>query len=370
MKPPPFPIPPRNILIIKPSAIGDIVHALPVLALVRRKWPQAKISWLASTACATLLDGHPDLNEVIRFDRRFFGEGWRNPLAAIGLLGFFRALRRRRFDLVIDLQGLFRSGMLAAASGAPVRIGPAEARELGWLFYTHRATTGFPLGHAVERNLAVAAALGLGRSPLEFRLATTASDRQRVDALIAPGERFAVFLPGTNWDTKRWPAQKFAALVRPLREQYGLASVVAGGAADGDLASQIPGSIDLTGKTNLRELVALLQRADLVIANDTGPMHIAAALGRPLVSIYGPTSPDRTGPFGRLDTVVQLEIECSPCFGRHCSHTSCMNQLEPLSILNMVREQLAPASPRRTTPLRVLRDDAANAQRVPAGIAG
>ena len=354
MNPIEFPTPPSHILIIKPSAIGDIVHALPVLSLLRRKWPAARITWLAASACAGLLEGHPLLNDVIRFDRRRFGKGWRKPSAVAGLFGFTRALRRRKFDLVIDLQGLFRSGWLTAVTGAPVRVGPAEAREFGWLFYTHRIPTGFPKEQAVDRYLAIAEALGLGKTPVEFVFATTDADRRFVYDLVPAETRYAVLLPGTPWETKRWPTEKFAACVEPLREMYGLECIVAGGASDRALAAQIPGARDLTGKTNLRQLVALLERAALVIANDTGPMHIAAALGRPMVSIYGPTSPHRTGPYGRLGSVVQLDIPCSPCYNRTCSHTSCMKKLGVESIMAMAAEQLDPATAStRTTPLIV-----------------
>jgi lipopolysaccharide heptosyltransferase I len=357
MNPIEFKTPPQRILIIKPSAIGDIVHSLPVLNLIRRKWPAAQVSWLVSSACAGLLQGHPQIDDVIVFDRRRFGKGWRKLSAATGLFGFTRALRHRQFDLAIDLQGLFRSGWLAAKTRAAVRVGPAEAREMGWIFYTHRVRTGFPEGQAVDRYLAIAEALGLGRSPVEFHFPTNEEDRKFVADLLPAGTRYAVFMPGTNWETKRWPAESFAACVGPLRERFGLQSIVVGGLGDAPLAARIPAARDLTGKTNLRQLVALLERADLVIANDTGPMHVAAALGRPLVSIYGPTSPARTGPYGRLGTVVQLDVACSPCYGRHCSHMSCMRKLSADAILECAAEQLAPKTEEsRTTPLKVVYD--------------
>ncbi len=304
MKPLSFPIPPQRILILKPSAIGDIVHALPVLSLARRKWPDARISWLVSTACAGLLEGHPLIDEVIPFERKRFGKGWRKPSAAFGLFQFMSALRARKFDLVIDLQGLFRSGWMAWRSGAPIRVGPREAREFGWLFYTHHATTGFPDGHAVDHNLAIAERLGLGREPVEFVLPIDEPDRIAVGQLLPLEKRYAVLLPGSSAASKRWPAERFVELVAPLKSRFGLEAVVAGSSSDAQLARNIPGSIDLTGKTNLRQLVALLDKADLVIGNDTGPMHIAAALGRPLVGIFGPTDPKHTGPYGRLQTVV------------------------------------------------------------------
>jgi heptosyltransferase-1 len=346
----PLQTPPARILIIKPSAIGDVVHALPVLNLVRQRWPGAHVAWLVTPACAGLLDGHPQLDEVIRFERGRFGAGWRSPAAAAALFRFARELRARRFDLVIDLQGLFRSGWLARQTRAPVRVGFANAREFAPVFYTHRVPVGDAERHAVDRYLMLAEAIGCGNGPAEFRFATDDADRAAVSALLGGdggGEGsgggdapYAVLLPGTNWATKRWPVEHFAATVGPLRERFGLRCVVGGAPGDRALAAQIPGSLDLTGRTNLRQLVALLERAAVVIANDSGPMHIAAALGRPLVTPYGPTSPVRTGPYRRMDAVIRLDIPCSPCFSRRCSHQSCLQWLGPEPVLREVARQL------------------------------
>jgi ADP-heptose:LPS heptosyltransferase len=149
-----------------------------------------------------------------------------------------------------------------------------------------------------------------------------------------------VLLPGTNWETKRWPTEKFAGMVAPLRERFGLVSVLAGGPDAGAMASRIPGAIDLTCKTTLKQLTALLERADLVVANDSGPMHIASALGRPLVTPFGPTNPVRTGPFRRMDSVIRLDIACSPCYSRHCSHQSCLRGLEVEPVVRLAGEQI------------------------------
>ena len=339
MTPIEFPSPPRRILIIKPSAIGDVVHALPVLNLLRRKWPEAHISWLVTPACAGLLERHPQLDEVIRFDRKEFGRGWRSPRVALDLLRFMWSLRARRFDLVVDLQGLFRSGWMALETFAPVRVGPANAREGAWLFYTHRVRTGSDEQHAIERYLTIAQALGCERGPVEFHFAVDDDDRAAVAAMVPTGP-YAVLMPGANWATKQWPVERFAALVEPVRRRFGLESVVAGGPDVSGLARQIPGAIDLAGKTNLRQLVALLERAALVVANDSGPMHIAAALGRPLVTPYGPTNPVRTGPFGRLDSVVRLDIPCSPCYSRRCCHQSCLQWLTIDPVLELAERQM------------------------------
>jgi heptosyltransferase-1 len=337
---------PQRILIIKPSAIGDVVHALPILNLVRKKWSAAKISWLVTPACAGLLEGHPQLDEVILFDRKRLGSIWRRPWLWMELRRFTRSLRERKFDLVIDLQGLFRSGWLAKKTRAPARVGFANSRELAWMFYTHRVPVETMEQHAVSRYLKVAKFIGCEDSPVEFPFATTEQDREYAKDLIGADKNvrtteagYAVLLPGTNWLTKRWPIERFAALVNPLRER-GLACVVAGGPDAAPMAKQIPGTIDVTGKTTLRQLTALLEGAALVVANDSGPMHIAAALGRPLVTPFGPTNPVRTGPYGRMDSVIRLDISCSPCYSRSCSHRSCLQFLDVAPVLELADEQM------------------------------
>ncbi|MBC8105160.1 MAG: lipopolysaccharide heptosyltransferase I [Anaerolineae bacterium] len=331
--------PPRRILLIKPSALGDIVHALPVLNLLKRRWPDAEISWLIGSSFAGLLDGHPQLHEVIRFDRHRFAQAWWNPRAMVQMLRFIIGLRRRQFDLVIDLQGLLRSGLTAKLARSPIRMGFSNAREMAWMFYTHRVPAAADQ-HALDRNLQVAEALGCGRSPVEFVLPVDEADREFVHEMLPADQPYAVLLPGTNWLTKRWPVEYFAALVGPLKQRYNFTSVVAGGSDAAELAPRINGALDLTSRTNLKQLVALLAGAELVIANDSGPMHIAAALGRPLVTMFGPTNPMRTGPWGHDDSVVNVDIQCSPCYSRKCSHISCMKWLGPEAVLRIAHEQI------------------------------
>jgi heptosyltransferase-1 len=346
---------PQRILIIKPSAIGDVVHALPVLARIKKRWPDAQVSWLVTPACAGLLEGHPLLHEVILFDRKRYGNAWRHPKLALDLRRFTRSLRERKFDLVIDLQGLFRSGWLAKKTGAPMRVGFSNARELAWLFYTHRVPIQTMEQHAISRYLELAQFIGCGEGPVEFPFATTNADRAHVEALLREqrgetaarlsspksSDRYAVLLPGTNWPTKRWPVEKFAQLIAPLKDRFGLQSVLAGGADAAAMANNLPGAINLAGRTTLNQLTALLERAELVVANDSGPMHIAAALGRPLVTPFGPTNPIRTGPYARLNSVVRLDIVCSPCYSRTCSHQSCLRYLKSEDVLQLAREQMS-----------------------------
>jgi lipopolysaccharide heptosyltransferase I len=335
---------PGRILIIKPSAIGDIVHALPVLSLLRRRWPGAKVSWLVTPVCADLLRGQPQIDELIIFERKRFGAGWRSPRALGELLGFLRSLREPRFDLVLDMQGLFRSGWMSLATRSPVRVGFSNAREFGWLFYTHRVHNDLR-EHAVSRYLDMAEAIGCGREPVEFVLPTDEADRTAVAGMIgesAAGLPYAVLAPGANWATKRWPVENFASLVNPMRQEFGLNCVVAGGPGDRERAAKIPGAIDLTGRTTLRQLVALLAGAAVVVGNDSGPSHIAAALGRPLVTLYGPTSPVATGPWGKMDGVVTFGVPCQPCYSRRCRvrHHGCMRNIGVEAVLAKVREQM------------------------------
>jgi len=333
--------PPRRILIFKPSAIGDVVHTLPILNLLTKRWPDARISWLISPPCAAVVEGHPQIDEVIQFNRKRYGHAWRSPTASTAFFRFIKGLRDRKFDWVVDFQGLFRSGWMTWATGAPVRVGFDDAREGAPMFYTHAVSSGgWWNQHAVGRYLHLAAALGCDMSPVQWQFAVDDTDRATVSNTIPPG-KYAVLIPGTNWATKRWPVEKFAKLVEPLRHRFGLQSIVIGGPGDAAIAAGIHNTTDLTGKTTLRQTIALLERADLVVANDSGPMHIASALGRPLVALYGPTSPLLTGPYGRPETVLRLDLPCSPCYSRTCSHQSCLQWLEIEPVLQLAGRQMS-----------------------------
>jgi lipopolysaccharide heptosyltransferase I len=331
----------ERILIIKPSAIGDVVHTLPILNLLRTRWPAAHISWLVTPACAGILQGHPQLDAVILFERRRWATWWRRPSRWLELRRFTRDLRERRFDLVLDLQGLFRSGWLARKTRAAVRVGFANARELAWAFYTHRVPIHTPEQHAIDRYLALARFIGCD-GPVQYVLAHGQQDHAQVEALCPTRlGKYAVLAPGTNWPTKRWPIERFAALPAILKDRFGLETVVVVGApSEVELAAKIPGAVNLAGRTSLRQLCALIERAAVVISNDSGPMHIAAALRRPLVAMFGPTNPTRTGPHDRPDAVLRLDIPCSPCYSRRCPHQSCLRWLGIEPVVRAIETQL------------------------------
>lgn len=350
----PAPQTPQRILLIKPSSLGDIVHALPVLAGLRASFPQAHIAWLIGSSFASLLEGHPLLDEVIPFDRRRYGRLWRDPRVAWEFAGFLRGLRRRRFDLVLDLQGLLRSGIMALASGAPRRIGFARSREPAGVFYTQRVACPPAVEHAVDRNVHLARAAGVTIERIEFPLALRDAERRDAARLLAEdglaaGESYVAVLPGARWPSKRWSPQQFAKLIDLLQAERAGRCVLLGGAEERDTAGQIANGcasrpIDLVGRTSLRQLVALLAGAERVVCVDSGPMHIAAALGRPLVALFGPTNPARTGPYSPRARVVTNPVPCAPCYRRICplGHQDCLARLGPQAVLERVRE-LSPA---------------------------
>ncbi|QOJ13618.1 MAG: glycosyltransferase family 9 protein [Planctomycetia bacterium] len=303
----------RRILILKPSSLGDVVHALPLLAALRRARPDAHVSWLAATAFAPLLEGHPLIDEVIRFDRARLARAWRSAPAAAELAGLLSRIRRARFDLVLDLQGLFRSGWMSWVSGAPVRVGFADGREFAPIFLTHRISCDSVV-HAVDRNLRVAHGLGWPAAPVEFPLGLREPEVEAARVLLrgvgvgmpSDGE-FVAVLPGARWRSKLWRPERWAALLDRLALE-GRTAVVLGGPGDTGVLREIEAHVrrpvaSLAGRTTLRELTAVLSLAGQVICTDSGPMHLAAALRRPVVAVFGPTDPRRCGPYSPTDVV-------------------------------------------------------------------
>jgi len=344
----------KRILIIKPSSFGDVIHALPVLAGLRRRYRDAHIAWLVSTACADLLVGHPDLNEVIPFDRKRFGRLGRSWSVTRDFVRFVRDLRARQFDLVVDLQGLFRSGFLARASGARTRVGFARTREFAWLFYSDRVRVPDRDMHAVDRYYLLADPLDFADVPITFELPVRPEARAEIDAVLAgenigPETRYVLIAPGTRWETKRWPVEHFAELVRLLKSNLDTAVVLAGAPDEADLAHTVAAAsgekvANLAGRTTIPQMVALVDRASAVVMNDTGPMHLAVALNKPLVALYGPTSPHRTGPYQRLDDVMRLDWDCSPCYLKRladCPYAHrCLRDLTPAQVADKVTSLL------------------------------
>ncbi len=324
----------NNILIVKPSSLGDVVHAMPFLSALRKRFPDAYISWVVNKGLEPLFDGVSELNDTIVFDRY----GWKDTI-----FSFIRNMRRKHFDVVIDLQCLFRSGIFSFLSGAPVRIGLGDGREGSRFFYTHIVDVPDTPMHSVERYMLCAGYLGAGTDKRDFLLRVTEEERARVRELFGIGdeEEFVIVNPGGRWATKRWLPSGFASIIDYLERVYGIRSIIIGTEEEISIAdeiisvSKIAKPLVVSGKTSLRELIALISGASLMITNDTGPMHIADALGVPVIAIFGPTSPLKTGPYGVDHVVIRADVECAPCFKKYCGDMRCMKYI---SIEEVIRE--------------------------------
>lgn len=374
-----------RILLIKPSSPGDIIHALPVLHGLRRRYPSAHIAWLVATPFVDLLAAEEAIDEIIPFDRKRYGRIGRSWRVTREFIGFIRMLRSHRFDMVIDLQGLFRSGFLSFVSGASTRIGFHASREMARLFYTCKIAPGHVERHAAEKNFDVAHLLGFDDGAMNFSIALADDDRTTAAALlreagIEEGSPCIVLVPGTRWETKLWPAENFGELAKVLHDRHGIGSVLVGGPSDFELgriaeaasggahlAGAASGSApianaasgvapptnssegcvakNLCGRTTLRQLAAIIERAAVVITADSTPMHMAACFNRPLVALFGPTSPVRTGPYARLDDIVRVDLPCAPCYYRklsQCPHDhACMRDLTVSQAADAASERLS-----------------------------
>jgi len=319
---------PLRVLLVRLSAVGDCVHAMPVACALREAFGDARIGWVVDDRAAAVVRGHPALSRLHVLPRQGGLGGLRRTVAE---------LRAERYDVAIDLQGLMKSALLARLSGAKRRIGFADdARELSWLLTNERVRPPGSARHVVERNLALLAPLGVEAAAVRFGLAVDAGARGRMDAALdemdlAAG-RFALFNPGAGWPTKRWPVTRFAELGARLAREQGLGVLVVwAGAPERAMAERLAAeageSARVAPETDLAELAALAARAGLFVGADTGPTHMAAALGVPTVALFGASDPVRNRPLGERVRVVTAGVDCAPCWrSRACPHeAACMS---------------------------------------------
>ena len=344
----------RRILLIKPSALGDVVHTLPVVATLKRRYPEIPLDWLVEEESAPLVAGHPAVASIVVSGRRRWLRQLRRPAEAASALGEMRGLvtelRRRRYDAVLDLQGLLKSAVYVVAAGAPVRVGLADAREgAGWVL-THRVPVPPQPVHAVERYLALAAAVGARETVRDFTIPLGPDELEAAQRLLADLPRPCVALhPAARWETKLWEVERWRAVAASLAGE-GAGVVVTGSLADAPAAAAVceglrPAPRSLAGRLSLKGLAAVLRSVDLMITVDSGPMHIAAAVGTPVVALFGPTDPARTGPLGP-GRVLRQPLPCSPCLQRHCRIAEtrrCMRDLDAADVLAAARDLLAAA---------------------------
>lgn len=307
------PHPPRRILLIRPSALGDVCRTVPVLASLRRAFAQAEIDWLVQDTFAPAISEHPALTRSIAFPRRAFSR-WGDPAVTFRIARFLRSLARNHYDLVLDCQGLARSGIFAAATCAPRRVGQRDVPELAWLGLNEHLH-GIAHLHTVDRMLAIASAAG-APPVADMRLYSAESDRRHVIATLdlTPGS-YVLLAPTSRWPGKLWPDDRFAAVVTALLSdaRTSIDRVVLVGSASErsqcprllDLAARDVRIIDLLGKTTVGQLLALVQDARLVIGSDSAALHMAVGFDRPMIGLFGPTRIERVGPYRRDHDVLQ-----------------------------------------------------------------
>ncbi len=304
----------RRILILKLGAVGDVIHSLPVLETLRSSFPEAHLGWVVEESAEALLKGNPNLDERILFERKRI----RGPSGLRELSRWLRALKARRFDTVIDLHNLFKSGLIGYASGASLRIGFKKLREGNFLFMNRWVRPEIRHRHAVEKYLSLLSPLGLGPDQwkVRFRLVWENEEEERINRFLNErglnGREVVAINAGANWPSKRWDPRRYAAVADALVEQRGTGVLILWGPGEKPLAQAVAGAMGreavVACETSLTSLMPLLKRCRLLISGDTGPLHLAAALDVPTVALFGPSDPDRNGPYGKGHRVVRSSI--------------------------------------------------------------
>ncbi len=334
----------KKILLVKLSALGDVVQTLPVLAALKRERPELRIHWAVEEEQAGLLEGHPLIDRLLVFPRRRILRLIRHPRTlGQGLAlarAFVRTLRAESYDAVLDLQGLLKSALVVALARSPRKVGFANHREGSTWVLTEKLPPYDPDQHAVRRYLSAAACLGGLEEPVEFPLPPHPSAREVSRRKGLPAPPWVVFIPATRWRTKLWPEKGWRELASRI-SGLGLPLLWVGGPGDQAYISGLAvKGLNLSGKLTLKELAGVLSGAAAVVSVDTGPMHLAAAIGRPVVALFGPTAPWRTGPFGKGHRVLRAGLPCSPCFRRSCQDPRCLSEISPEEVFAALREVL------------------------------
>jgi len=339
-----------NILIVKLSAIGDVIHTLPALNAIRSHYPNAHITWLVEEAAASLVEGHEALDRVLVSKRKRWMKGLRRSSffsTLSEIYRFIKALRDIDYDMILDFQALLKSGVLIALARGQRKIGfgkGLEHMEHSYIFLNERIPAVDMEIHALSRGMMLIDALGIPSNTVEYKLPVSNHDHEKVDDLmktygILGTKPIVAINPVAKWETKLWANKKFSQLADILIDRYDAKIVFTGSPDDGptiqDIMTTMKGSaVNLAGHTTLKMLAALYQKVAFVISTDTGPMHMAAAVGTPVVALFGPTAPWRTGPYGSDHQVIQAGLECRPCFKRKCETKECMKLISVEQVLD------------------------------------
>ena len=314
----------KNIMVVKLSAIGDVIHALPVSYALKETFPEARVTWVVEPPAYELLTDNPYIDEIILFEKKKF-KSLGGFLTNFG--PFKRRLQQNQYDAALDLQGLFKSAAIAYLSKAPVRLGTCNMRECS--DKVSRPVIGpHAQGHIVERYLDAARELGCRVDKVVFPMNVTARDEDLAARIMQQAgadmaNPYVVLAVGANWPNKRWPTKYFAALSDWLYSQKLIPVVIGGGVLDASLAAEIEAAaeippVNLVGRTSLKQLAHIIRHARLTLGGDTGPVHLSAGIGTKTVMVMGPTDANRNGPYGQLDNAIEADWDCKYCWKRAC----------------------------------------------------
>lgn len=343
----------KHILVVKLSSIGDVVHSLPFLEAIKAKFPNARIDWLVEEASLQILKGHPALDRIIVSHRKEWQKTFFKGMRCLSVLReaikLLSEVRERRYDLVVDLQGLFKSGIMVGLSRGERKIGMVGAREGGGLFLNEKPVPVDYAQHAVDRYMEVAEYLGCNIASRKGEIPVFDADKVQIDKLFnssgLENRPVVAMNPIARWKTKLWYGESFASLADRLYEELSCRIIFTGSEQDRAVIEDIVGMmkknpINLAGQTSLKELAYLYSTCNILVTTDTGPMHIAAAMGCRVIALFGPTDPLRTGPYDGGHKVIKSEIECSPCFKKKCEHMTCMKQIQVEKCFEVIKEML------------------------------
>ncbi|MGA1845197.1 MAG: lipopolysaccharide heptosyltransferase I [bacterium] len=346
-----------RILIVKMSSLGDVIHCLPCLEALRKGFPGAQIDWVVEEQNAGILEGHPHIDRLIILSRKSWIKApWRIRKVSSGIKGFLGTLRQREYDMVIDFQGLFRSGLIVGLSRGKRKIGFDRVREKANIFYNEHVRLTTLDQHAVTRYLEIPRYLGVDVDEPQFFLPVSEKEVDSANKLLEEigfnankNKKIIYINPNARWSSKIWPWEHFRELIRALSDN-GYHVLLIGGPGDREpMERAFQGLGDrvynLAGRTSLKSLAVLFRRGRCLVTNDSGPMHLAVAVGLPVIALFGPSNPLRTGPFGwqgegARSRVLSAPVACAPCYKRLCIHQDCLKGIMPCQVEQALKDLL------------------------------
>lgn len=343
----------RKILLVRLSAIGDVIHALPIANAIRKKYKNAEIDWIVEKKALDLVEMNPYLDNVYKLPKAKWKKDFKsNKIAALKeAKNFFKNFKKNNFDKALDVHGLFKSGITTYFSGANKRYGPVDGREGSKLFYTDIFDLPESKIHQVERSMNLARSFGAKTKEIDYGLIVPEDVKKKFEEKAEIWDlkldNLIVINPFTTWESKDWFIERYSLLTNELLEKYDHEIVFTGGPGEKEEIEKITNNVksrervfNLAGKTNLKELTALYDKAELFIGGDTGPLHLAAALELAVVAIMGPTDPKTHGPYNENSIVLQTDIKCKNCWNRKCKRDKhyCMEKIEVIDVLNAVEK--------------------------------